>query len=92
MKKRYCPECGAEIYVTWHVPQECYSATFEITKEGLKRNDNNDIYSPELIFHCSDDMEHNVNPDPQNKEEFSKWLDWTSKIEDNFRSVEYPKM
>ena len=93
MKKKFCKTCGAEIYVTWDVPKECYSATFEITEKGLVRSDNNDMqmYSPQLVFHCSDDMEHDIEPDPQDKESLLKWKEWEDEIEEHFHSVAYQK-
>jgi len=77
MKKMYCSECGGEIIVTREVP----SHSFEINIDSLKCIDNFGFLGgdPELIFHCSNDREHNIEPKPDygnvSPIDFEKWKD-----------------
>lgn len=62
MKKMYCPDCGGEIIITREVP----SHSFEISNDSLKCIENFGFLGgdAELIFHCSNDREHNIEPRP----------------------------
>lgn len=84
MKKIYCPECGGEIIITREVPSHSFSIREDSI--GLECIDN---YGPmggdaELIFHCINDREHDINPRPDSDvmpNDFRKWID---EVEDFF--------
>jgi len=72
MKKRYCPECGAEIIFLYETPTK----TYRIKGETLVRDDNNISDNPELSPYCSNDKEHRIQPYTLNEEkEFWMWVD-----------------
>ena len=68
LKKMFCQECGSEIVVTYDVPQR----NFEII-DGKVKETTNHFNSPGIIFHCSNDMEHEVGSLG------SKWVDTVEK-------------
>ena len=85
MKKMYCPECGGEIVVT----REVEPLTFAISLDGDVLEDISNVlcHDAELIFHCCDDREHDIesHPDPN----YGKWRD---KVEDYFSRQVLPNL
>lgn len=56
-KQMLCRECGCSIGFSYAVPEREYS----ITENGeIQRNDNNLSDKPAVIFHCTNDREHNI--------------------------------
>lgn len=78
----YCRVCGAEIVVTYMR----YDKSFRIQNNCLVRDDNN-FGNDELIFHCSSDMEHDIDPQPQDKISINEFCNWEEKVEKYFREI-----
>ena len=66
MKKRYCPECGGEIMITRRLPDRSWI----IGEQEFVRADNNITDDDELIFHCVNDMEHDID---EHSDQFENW-------------------
>ena len=68
MRKRYCVECGGEIMITRRVPERSWT----IGEENFDRADNNITDDPDIIFHCENDLEHDIGIDSPS---FDRWQD-----------------
>jgi hypothetical protein len=78
LKQMYCPECGGEIHLTY----ERTPTTFNISNGKLKkvnyvRPDN------ELIFHCENDIGHNIKPKHKSKQ-YILFRMWCESVEEHF--------
>ncbi len=70
-----CPNCGDDIVFDYIMPIR----SFQIIDEKISRDDlweEPEYNNPTLVFHCSNDMKHNINTPEINK--------WTDKIEEQF--------
>ena len=83
MKKMYCSECGGEIILTREVP----SHSFQIKNGSLECIDNWGFMGgdPELIFHCINDREHNIDPQPDSAVTPFDFHDWMEEVEQFFK-------
>lgn len=82
MKTMYCRVCGAEIVITYMRSDK----SFRIQNNSLVRDDNN-FGDNELIFHCSDDMEHDIDPQPQDEISIDEFYEWEEEVEKYFREI-----
>lgn len=74
-----CAECGAEIIMTYERP----NTTFCINNNGrIERHDNN-IEGCHLLFHCSEDMEHDITP-IYNTKLYKLFMRWNREVEGDF--------
>lgn len=92
MKKMYCPECGGEIIITREIPSHSFSIRTDSI--GLECIDNYGLTGgdAELIFHCINDREHDINPRPDSDvlpNDFFKWID---EVEDFFSRHVLPNL
>ena len=83
MKKMFCSECGGEIILTREVP----SHSFQIHNNSLKCIDNYGFMGgdPELVFHCINDNEHDIDPRPDSGVPASDFYDWMEEVEQFFK-------
>lgn len=80
LKNWYCQECGGEVWFTYERP----SATFSIEDGKIVRMDNNDVFQSQgLIFHCCNDVEHEIQP-PYPSRLHRVFSDWCSSVENYF--------
>jgi len=88
MKKMYCPECGAEIMIT----REVSSLSYTIEKHFLENVDLDFGSTSDLIFHCMDDREHNIEPQPDSKVNPFDFQNWKDEIEVVFNKTVLPTL
>ena len=89
MKKMYCPICGAEIMITRKVPDR----SFTIEENFLESADHDPFgYPSDLIFHCMDDIEHNIEPQPDSKVTPSDFHEWQDEVEIIFNKTVLPTL
>lgn len=75
---RYCPECGAEVTLRYHIEDK----HFRIENGKIVRDDAHEGVvwdAPELLFECSNDREHKV----------KKYPKWEDPISDEFYKGAY---
>ena len=66
-KQMFCKECGCTIGFSYTTPEK----EFCITEDGgIERDDNNLTDNPEVIFHCTNDREHDIG----DEKELSIWM------------------
>ena len=67
-KQMLCRECGCAIGFSYTTPEK----EFCITEDGnIERDDNNLTDKPQVIFHCTNDREHNIG----DEKELFLWMD-----------------
>lgn len=72
----YCKECGGEVLVTI-TP---LASTFRITKGKVIRYDNKDSsYNDGVVFHCENDMEHDITP-PEGTKLYKIFDEWGESV------------
>jgi hypothetical protein len=86
MKKMYCPDCGGEIMITRVAPD--YSWTIE--EHSLTRADNLINDGPELLFHCSNDREHDIYPLTNSQVIRSEFDNWMNEVEEFYKENVIP--
>jgi len=89
MKKMFCRVCGAEILVTFEFP----SITYTVEDNALIKEDINTAFDGQktgLVFHCSDDHDHDLQPRSDELISMEEWDCWTDYVELYFDSKIYP--
>jgi len=74
IKTKKCKQCGGDIVFSYETPTK----TFVIEDGKIVRDDAwaGPYYdNPQLVFHCSNDVEHDID-----SEEISKWSEEIEKI------------